>query len=265
VNRRAIIISLTVTASIAVMAGCSDSKTVGSETTVATTLTTTTTTTTTSSAAETVPATDAATTTVDASATSVAETSTTVEAPAALLLRESGIGSFALGDAAAPVVDGLTAELGAPIRDESAEYPVTDGLGEYTTVDGETGFVAPLGRTVCWSINLCAEFGGGSAASMSFTGWTYTNDPTAALSSASGGTLGVRWSDLPALAVDEGGCYSVGSGTIDGIRVALASTGVPFSSFDDAGNYVATVPNTSDVTITSMEIGKAPNFLFGDC
>ena len=164
-----------------------------------------------------------------------------------------------------PVVDGLTAQLGASTRDETTEYPVPDGLGAYTTEDGEMGFVAPLGRTVCWSVNLCAEFGGGTAASMSFTGWTYSNDPTMALSSTSGGSIGLHWSDLLALEVDEGGCYSVGSGTIDGIRVTLESSGDPFSSFDDSGNYITNVPNAADVTITSMETGEAPIFLYGDC
>lgn len=257
-NRRVLITSVVLIASIAMLAACSDSKTVGSATSAAAA--------TSDSVAETVPATDAATTTtVDASTTSVAVTSTTVEPAAALVLRDSGIGSFALGAEAGQVVDGISALLGVPTRDDTADYPVADGLGEFTTTDGQTGFVAPMGRSVCWSINLCVEFGGGSVASMSFTGWTYTNDPTAALSSASGGTFGARWSDLPALAVDKGGCYSVGSGTIDGIRVALESAGDPFTSFDDAGNYIATVPARADVTIISMGTGKYPVFLSGDC
>ncbi len=240
------------------MAACSDSKTVGSGTTIAAEGS--------FSVPETVPTTDAvAATTLAGTTTSAASTTTTVVAATELVLRDLGIGPFALGDEAGPVVDGLSAELGDPIRDEARDYPLADGLGEYTTADGEIGFVAPMGRSVCWSINLCAEFGGGSVASMSFVGWTYTNDSTAALSSASGGTIGSRWSGLAALQVDEGGCYSTGSGIIDGIRVSLESTGEPFSSFDGAGNYVANVPDTADVTIIAMESGKTPTFLFGDC
>jgi len=258
VNRRAFIVAVGLTALLSLMASCSNSKTVGSGTTIAAT--------TSDTVVETLPAIDTATTTLpETTTTAAAATTTTAAAAAELVLRDSGVGSFALGDEAGPVIDGLSSELGAPVRDESADYPVADGLGEYTTADGEIGFVAPMGRTVCWSINLCAEFGGGNTASMSFTGWTYTNDPTSSLSSASGGTIGARWSDLPALDVDEGGCYSVGSGTIDGIRVSLESSGDPFSSFDDAGNYVATVPDAADVTVTSMETGKSPIFLFGDC
>ena len=255
-NRRLLITRAVLAASITLLAACSDSTSGGSETTEPPAA---------GPVAATVPATDAVTTTIAATTTSVAASSTTVAEQPALVLRDTGIGEFSLGDEAEPVVDGISAELGAPTRDETADYPVADGLGEYTTADGSTGFVAPTGRSVCWSINLCVEFGGASPASLSFTGWTYTNDPTAALSSTSGGTIGSRWSDLTAMEVDAGGCYSSGSGTIDGIRLALESTGEPFSSFDDAGNYVANVPATGDVTITSMETGKSPVFLYGDC
>lgn len=244
-------------AALLLLAACSSSKSVGSETTVSAAPS--------ESVAETVPGTDAPPTTAVEVTTSVADTSTTVAADTTLLLRDNGIGSFDLGAEVGPVVEGLTAALGAPTRDETVDYPVADGLGEYTTADGDVGFVAPMGRTVCWSISLCAEFGGGSAASMSFTGWTYSNDPTMSLFSESGGSVGVRWIDLPALQVDEGGCYSSGSGTIDGIRVSLESVGEPFSSFDDSGNYVTNVPAADDVTITSMETGKAPIYLYGDC
>lgn len=245
---------------LVVMAACSDSKSVGSATTLAASTST--------SVAEPVAPTEATTSTVGAtttSTTSAPATSTTVATPAELVLRDSGVGPFSLGDGAQPVIDGIALQLGAATRDESSDYPVADGHGTYTTSDGEIGFVAPMGRTVCWSINLCAEFGGGSVASMSFTGWSYSNDPSAALSSASGGTVGARWSDLPALEVDEGGCYSVGSGSIDGIRVALESAGEPFSSFDDSGNYVVNSPDPADVTVTLLEAGMSPTFLFGDC
>jgi len=244
---------------LVVMAACSDSKTVGSATTVAAATST--------SVAETASTTGATTVVAEAttSTSSTPVTSTTVAAAVELLLSDSGIGPFSLGDGAQPVIDGISLQLGAPTRDESVDYPVADGHGAYTTTDGDIGFVAPMGRTVCWSINLCGEFGGGNAASMSFTGWTYTNDPSAALSSQSGGTVGALWSDLPALDVDEGGCYSVGSGSIDGIRVVLESTGDPFSSFDDSGNYVVNSPDPADVRVTWLEAGTSPIFLHGDC
>ncbi len=259
--RRSLTSCVALTASLVLMTACSDSKTVGSATTIAATTST--------SVGETAPATDGATTTTAVAATttipSTTTTSTTTATPTELVLRDAGIGPFSLGDGLQPTVDGVSLQLGAPARDESVDYPVADGHGGYTTPDGEVGFVAPMGRTVCWSINLCAEFGGGNAASMSFTGWTYSNDPSAALSSVSGGTVGVRWSDLAALEVNEGGCYSAGSGIIDGIRVALESAGEPFSSFDDSGNYVINSPDPSDVTVTLLETGTSPTFLYGDC
>ena len=253
-NRGTGVLSLAV--SIALLTACSDSKSVGDASVVATTEATT-------APVESIATTDAATTSI-ATTTSTAPT-TTVVAVDELVLRDAGVGIYDLGAEAEVVLAGLSDELGLPTSDATVDYVVADGVGAYTTADGDVGFVAPIGRTVCWSVNLCAEFGGASVASMSFTGWSYANDPTAALSSASGGTFGARWSDLPALTVDEGGCYSVGSGTIDGIRVALESTGDPFSSFDDAGNYIATVPAPADVTIISMETGKSPLFLSGDC
>jgi len=257
VSGRHRISAVVLTAAVAMLAACSDSKTIGSSTTVSPA--------TSDSLSPTVPVTDAVTTTGDASTTTVAITSTTVAAATALVLRDSGIGSFTLGAAAASVVDGISVQLGDPTRDDAADYPVADGLGAYTSTDGEIGFIAPMGRSVCWSINLCAYFGGASTASMSFTGWTYVNDPTSALSSVSGGTVGARWSELPTMDVDAGGCYSTGSGAIDGVRVALESTGDPFGAFDDAGNYIATLPARGDVKIISMETGKTPIFLYGDC
>lgn len=247
---------LSVAVSIALLSACSDSKSVG-ETSV-------TSTTTAALPVDSVATTDAATTTIAATTTS-ADPTTTVAEVADLVLRQGGVGDFDLGAGAEGVVQGLSDELGPALIDVTVDYPTADGLGVYTTAEGDVGFVAPIGRTVCWSVNLCAEFGGGSVASMSFTGWTYANDPAATLSSENGGSIGVTWSDLPELDVDDGGCYSVGSGTIDGISATLESSGDPFGSFDDAGNYVIAVPSPADVTIIAMQAGSTPNFLYGDC
>ena len=254
-NRGTAVLSLAV--SIALLTACSDSKSVGDASVVATTEATT-------ASVDSVATTDAATTSIATTTTSTAPT-TTVVAIDELVLRDAGVGIYDLGAEAEVVLAGLSDELGLPTSDATVDYVVADGVGAYTTADGDVGFVAPIGRTVCWSVNLCAEFGGASVASMSFTGWSYANDPTAALSSVGGGTVGARWSDLPELDVDDGGCYSVGSGTIDGIRVTLESSGDPFGSFDDAGNYVIQVPSPADVTIIAMETGKTPIFLYGDC
>ena len=254
--RRVAVIGLTV--AFASRAACSSSKVVGGGEAASSTVAEAT-----ATSESSVPGTDAATTT--GPTTTVAATTTTAAAPEPLVLRGDGIGEFALGAAAATVVDGLTEQLGPPASDVGADYPAADGLGQFTTADGETGFVAPLGRTVCWSMQFCAEFGGAAAESLSFTGWTYHDDSSTALQSSSGVTIGTRWSDAPEITADEGGCYSVGSGTVDGIRLTLESEGEPFGSFDDMGNYVIGAPAPADVTVIWMETGEVPIFLFGDC
>jgi hypothetical protein len=252
--RRLLVVSLV---PFALLAACSSSKSVGSASSASTADTTLPTTTATDA--------PAVTTAVDATTTSSVSPSTTVAAVADLVLRDGGIGSFDLGSEAVPVIDGLTASLGAPITDQSVDYPTADGLGSYTTTDGEMGFVAPMGRTVCWSINVCAAFGGGSVASMSFTGWSYVNDPSGTLQTASGATIGSRWSDQPTIELGDNSCYTIGYGTLDGIRVTLESGGEMFSGFDANGNFVETSPDPADVTIIAMETGKLPVAVYGDC
>jgi hypothetical protein len=241
---------------LAVLVACSDSKSVGSATTLSTADTTLATTSTDA---------PAATTAVDETTTSTGAPSTTVAAAADRVLRDGGIGSFDLGSEAAPVIDGLSAALGTPITDQSVDYPTADGLGAYTSTDGEMGFVAPMGRTVCWSINLCAAFGGNSVASMSFTGWSYVNDPSASMHTASGATIGSRWSDQPTVELGDSSCYTIGYGTLDGMRVTLESAGEMFSGFDANGNFVETSPDPADVTIIAIETGKLPVAVYGDC
>jgi len=254
--RRALVLALS---AALLVAGCSSSKSVGNDATTET------------PAAPTdisVGTTDVTTTTLvgtNNTTTSSAPTTTTEPAAVPLTLRSDGVGAFLLGDAATTVVAGLTSELGAPATDAVTEYPTAEGLGQYTTTDGEAGFVAPVGRSVCWNNEFCAEFGGVTGASMSFTGWSYRGTAATVLYSTSGATIGTRWSDLPAITVDEGGCYSVGSGQIDGIRLTLESSGEPFGSFDESGNYISNLPPPEQVTVIWMEAGEVPIFLYGDC
>ncbi|MDO8361421.1 MAG: hypothetical protein Q7V88_00865 [Actinomycetota bacterium] len=207
---------------------------------------------------------DASSTSSSAVSTSTSST-TTVPAVPPLELHGNGIGPHRLGDELAGVYDALVAGLGAPASDVSVDYPNADGIGQYTTAEGDTGFVAPHGRSVCWAIGFCAEFGGATAAAMQLTGWVYGGDATGSLRSTSGATIGTRWSNLPAMHVEPGGCYSVGGGDVDGIRLVLESSGVPFGTFNEAGDYVSNLPAAADVTILSMETGEVPVFLYGDC
>lgn len=206
------------------------------------------------------------TATGDTSVVSTSSTSTTIPAVDPLLLRSDGVGTHDFGDDVATVYDAFETVLGFPATDLTDEYPVPAATaGMYDSVDGEFEFIAQFSRTVCWSNSLCLVFGGSSAGTMTFTGWRYTDDPAATLSSESGASLGVSWSALPGMTVSEGGCYTVGYGEVDGIQVVLLSTGLQFTEVDSAGNYINNTPAAADVTIMSMETGDLPLSLYGDC
>lgn len=191
---------------------------------------------------------------------------TTVPAPVVLTLRGDGIGPFDFGVAASDVTDAITAQFGPATSDESLEYPADDGFGGFQDISGEFGYFAQYGRTVCWSIQFCAEFGANDPTALLFAGWTYSEESGASLASTSGVTIGTRWSEAPAtMSVFPGGCYSVGDGEVDGILLTLVSEGDLFSSFDDLGNYIEGTPAPQDVTVTYMRAGQVPAFLFGDC
>jgi hypothetical protein len=202
-------------------------------------------------------------TTPDTTATTFAPT-TTVPAPIIFTLRGDGIGPFDVGIAAGEVIDALTTEFGPASSDESAEYTVDDGFGGFQTVDGEFGFAFPFGRTLCWTFEFCAEFGGAASAT-EFVGWSYGEESGSTLSSTSGVTIGSRGNDYPAMNVHPGGCYSIGYGDIDGITLTLQSDDVQFTSFDGLGNYVEATPPLEQLTVVFMQAGDIPAFLFGDC
>jgi hypothetical protein len=121
------------------------------------------------------------------------------------------------------------------------------------------------GRTVCFSNSLCLFFGGPDDANLAFVGWSYTDDPAALMHTISGVTIGSRWADFASMEVYEGGCYTVGSGVADGVRLWVQSTGDPFSGVDAAGNWMNYLPAPADVTVTALESGDMPLFLAGDC
>ncbi len=211
----------------------------------------------------------ASTSTVGTAATTTAptttEATTTVPATIVFTLRGDGLGPFDFGSATTDLIDALTTAFGAAVSDDTTEYPADDGSGGFQTTDGDLAFVAQFGRTMCWSGQLCAQFGGAGPTVQTFMGWTLGEASATSLTSTSGVTIGSRWSDFPAMVVDPGGCYTVGDGTIDGIHLALLSADVAFGSFDDLGNYVEAVPPADQVTVTWMDAGENPVFLFGDC
>jgi hypothetical protein len=184
-------------------------------------------------------------------------------------LRSTGIGEAEFGDPFADTVAYLAAVLGAPSSQTPQEFPSDPGDGSFQTIDGEFGFIAPYGSTVCFLNSLCVVFGGRSQAALTFVGWEYGAPSTPPLTTSAGVGLDARWSDVgDSLDVPPGGCFAVGFGTTDGaINVQLLSTGEPFSYFDEAtSTFVEAVPSDrSQVTITSMSAGSLVAALFSDC
>ena len=219
----------------------------------------------------------APTTTVRATTTTrPAPTTTTVPAttttttigplrPEALVLRSDGIGPLAFGVADAELVNRLAEALGAPASDELIDYPVPFE-GQFATDEfGDEVFAHPVGRETCYGNGLCAYAGGPSSGALTFVGWSFVGDAPPALVTPSGVTVDSRWADFPTMTVDEGGCYSLGTGSIDGIPLAIESEGALFGEFDEDGNYTPGRPDPADAVVVSLEAGTPPRFPFLDC
>ncbi len=191
----------------------------------------------------------------------------TVPGPA-LVLGIDGLELVSFGAGQADVFDALSARLGPTISDEFLDFPVDNGLGIFESVDGDLGFIFQSARLSCFVNDLCVTFGGATAETATFVGWTFRGlpDPVAP-TTAAGVTLGTRPSDLPGeITVFEGGCFSVGGGiTNDGVVLVLVSDGTPFFEFDALGNPVNQVPDPSEISVVGMESGTQILELFGDC
>jgi hypothetical protein len=207
--------------------------------------------------------------------TSVASTAAATTAPgnpdgdptgdAATELRADGLGSYRFGDSEAAVTNGLATQMGQPSSTDRFDLPVSAGDG-YETVDSEYGFVHPLATVYCYQGGLCATFGGSAPDSLTLTGWSYAATTSPLWSTPAGVTFGSRWSDFPdRITADPGGCYSIGSGATDGVALTLSSSGVPFSLYDENGQYIAQVPPATEVTVVDLVAGDRVQFLLGDC
>ncbi|MCE9620974.1 MAG: hypothetical protein K8R99_01365 [Actinomycetia bacterium] len=193
---------------------------------------------------------------------------TTTTSPTSLDLHEGGLGFFDFGAEPEAVIDGVNALLGTPISDTLRDYPSSDGNGLFVT--DSFSFIRPSGRSVCWSVGLCVSFGGVDATNQRFTGWSYWDDPTSALSATSYGlTLGSRLNVLDPTYLKV--CDN-GTGGLDGltyldenlpvIEVRLRSEGVPFTL---DGNLPGPIPPADQVIIIAMSAGHNPNDLASDC
>lgn len=182
-----------------------------------------------------------------------------------LVLIFDGVEPFLFGAAADDVVGGLTDLLGAPGRDDSAEYPEPDD-GYFLDEEGEEAYVFPFGRTVCFPGGLCTQFGAGADSALIFTGWTFGGDGAAGLATIDGITIGSLWADhAEVITVEPGGCFQIGSGQAEGVELTLESTGDPFVAVDDEGNLTPQTPDPADVAVIDMSAGELPFVTFADC
>lgn len=194
--------------------------------------------------------------------------STTPPPPTAtdLVLRADGIGPLDFGMPVAAVVAVLDGALGGAESDEVGNYPTADG--PYWVNADDVSFSEPYGRTVCYPNGLCAQFGASDPAALAFVGWQQ-GEPTGSdpgLMTATGVTSGSLWADnLDSMEVDEGGCFSSGSGRVDGVEMVVMSVGEMFGSFTDAGGYVATTPDPADVRVVVLIAGVQPADIYADC
>lgn len=197
-----------------------------------------------------------------------AATTTTTPAPAqltaeALVLRSDGLGPFAFGVPADGLVVRLAPVLGEPVIDETLEYPLPAEGGFAVDEFGDEVFAHRWSRSTCFENGLCVQFGGDAEANVTFVGWIYGG--IGELATASGVTTESRWADFPAMTVYEGGCFSDGTGTIEGIDLSLASDGELFADFDDDGNMIPGSPDPADVFVVELRSGTLPVYPFLDC
>jgi len=198
-------------------------------------------------------------------ATTPAPTTTVIPEP--LVLREDGLGPFDFGSTPTAVIDAITAQLGAPARNDVLLYEIPSEFDETiyeSSVPPYYVFAFPVGQTVCWTGDFCAEFGGLSQADMSFSGWSYRGTPQL-FASSSNLTIGAKWSDFPSLEVGPSG-PTCGIGTHHGIYVGLNVAGGWNWLVEDAvGTSVENLPDPAAARVDFMRGGSIPHFFEPTC
>lgn len=211
----------------------------------------------------------AATTTSSATTTTavtIPPTTTTVVAAEPLVLRNDGLGPFDFGSSPTAVIDAITAMIGSPSSNDVLLYedPIGGGLYESRTAPYYFALPFPIGQTACWSGSFCAEFGGASAATLGFIGWTYTG-PAERFATRPNLTIGSKWSNFPSMSVFAT-CYTTGGGTHSGISLILSSPpGWEWLVSDGVGGFVENLPDPTTVRVTQMQAGSVPFQVGADC
>jgi hypothetical protein len=196
--------------------------------------------------------------------TTVPETTTTVEVVAGLALRTDGVGRLRFGQPVVQVIDTLVAALGDPMSDAAFEYPVdTDGVR--FDAFGDFSFGYPYGRQTCFTNEFCVEAGGPTPAELVFVGWTQSEGEGSLITTLGIG-IGTVWADAEdVMSVDEGGCFSFGTGASGGIDLQLQSSGAMFTATDSSGAFVIGEPDPADVAVVALSAGDLRTFVYGDC
>jgi len=183
-----------------------------------------------------------------------------------LVLRPNGVGGAPFGRDADSTIAYFESGLGANTFDATEHYPIPDSSLGYRSADFE-GFAFPYSREVCFTNDFCATFGGSTPTTLQFVGYVQSDMGTSApLTLRSGATVGDRGDTSPGVVtVANGGCYSIGDGTVDGIDAILRSDGVPFLEITPDLQPVLNTPPLADVEIIWIYAGDRVIFLEGDC
>lgn len=249
-------------------AACSSSERISSATTTGDTgVTTTIDSATTSTTDASVSTSTSPATTAVAPETTVAPPTST-EAPSMPVLRGNGIGAVDFGATDDAVLALLTPWYGGVNTDASMSLPLNDSPGLWTDEFGETAFVTPLVRTVCFVNTVCTYFGGTDAPNLTFLGWDISGEASPEPATIEGIMIGDRWNlHFDSITRQGGGCYSYGYGTtLDGIEVGMISSGELFNFYDDStGTWADGNPDPADVTIVYLSAGDRVFSLFEDC
>lgn len=208
---------------------------------------------------------DAAPTTAPTTSAAPATTAPPAD-PDDLTLSFDAVGPHRFGARDVDVVPALVALLGAPTRDDAAHYPIADD-GRFLDEFEEESYIAPFGRTVCFSNALCIQFGAGAPETRILSGWRIDDSATSDLRTVAGIGIGSSWADhRDTIDVEPlNSCYQIAYAESGGIDVTLSSAGAPFAAPNEEGAFVPGDPDPADVTVIEMSAGELPVFVFADC
>jgi len=159
--------------------------------------------------------------------------------------------------------------LGTPNIDTSTAYPTEPMPGQFETAAGDYIFSHPFSRTVCFDDGWCATFGGSTADSLAFVGWSLHGGEPPTLSTSDGVTIGSRWADFQqVMTVDQeafGLCRDESLGRTANMMVRVEYF---FDATDAAADPEDPWPDTIDpskVAVIALDAGEDVQYAYQDC